>query len=826
MSESFLRVCDISKDPEYRIADPATNYSFPLDPFQKHAIAAIDQEHNVLVCAKTGSGKTLVGEYQIAHSLRKGGRVFYTTPIKSLSNQKFHDLKQLYPKSGQVGIMTGDIKFCPDAQIIIMTTEILRNLLYKQGSKTEHLGLTSSLSLTNLDAVIFDECHYINDRDRGKVWEETMILLPPSVKLILLSATLDKPEAFAEWLGNLKKIPMHLIQTQYRIVPLHHYVMRRKQTQTIMDAKEIFYDQTYNDWYKDRLTTQKEYEAYQRKVKDARRAGTEGSISGKVAIYSFKHQLNETIESLQEKGLLPALAFVFSRRDCEIYARAIEHDLLDSSDSALADRIFDFHLRHHKQNLETSPQYHLLKRLIIKGIAFHHSGLLPILKEALEILFSKGLVKLLFCTETFAVGINMPTKTVLFLSLYKYDDSLGGKRLLRTDEYIQMAGRAGRRGKDSFGSVIYLPHDEPPTLSEMKIIMKGGKPQIQSRMDFHYDFLFKSLQGSSSPSSSSSSQIQWKDIMNKSFWFVQHQQIIDATKRELNSAIAEETALQISKEIEIELQQKEELERIVAESVNAARKKAQRALDQWKDMHLGPKWFNAEIQWKNWKSSLKRVVQLEKELYGMENYISPIEKYLAAMIHFDYVKVVDSVTNTLELTKKGILGAECNETNPYLLVEIYLSNALADLTPNEIGLFLSTMIHDKDTDNDPSIESMNLSDSLKSVLQKLDTICHDFQKKENELAIYSPNKFWNLSSLWIEPIRDWLAGKDTSEICQIYDIFEGNFVRGVLKLANCLDELTTIATYCEDTNLLSSLQTLKSNLIRGSIIPDSLYLHL
>ena len=201
-------------------------FKYPLDTFQQHAVAAISRDENVLVTAKTGSGKTFVGEYQIAHSLAKGGRVFYTTPIKSLSNQKFHDLKGEFP-GASVGIMTGDMKFCPDAQIVIMTTEILRNLLFKQGSSTQALGITANLSLDGLDAVVFDECHYINDRDRGAVWEETMILLPREVGLVLLSATIESPELFAGWLGELKKKPIHLISTQFRVVPLQHAVYQR-----------------------------------------------------------------------------------------------------------------------------------------------------------------------------------------------------------------------------------------------------------------------------------------------------------------------------------------------------------------------------------------------------------------------------------------------------------------------------------------------------------------------------------------------------------------------------------------------------------------------
>ena len=278
----MLVIPDISKTPENIPEHP---YTFPLDPFQQHAISAISKDENVLVCAKTGSGKTLVGEYQIYHSLKKGKRVFYTTPIKSLSNQKFYDLKHQF-KDATVGIMTGDIKFCPDAQIVIMTTEILRNLLYKKGTTTEFLGLTASISMDDLDAVIFDECHYINDKDRGKIWEETMILLPSEVNLVMLSATLDHPEYFANWIGLLKNKPCHLIETTYRIVPLTHNLLDNNyKLVTLMNAAETYYEQIYIDWLRAQKGLEDERKAYQRKVKDARVAGVDGAIDGKVQIH-------------------------------------------------------------------------------------------------------------------------------------------------------------------------------------------------------------------------------------------------------------------------------------------------------------------------------------------------------------------------------------------------------------------------------------------------------------------------------------------------------------------------------------------------------------
>ncbi|NBO09436.1 MAG: DEAD/DEAH box helicase, partial [Actinobacteria bacterium] len=224
MSSAFVRVVTDTEAVPSPPPQPALVTGYEPDRFQKFAIEAIEAGENVLVTAKTGSGKTFVGEYQIAKSLARGGRIFYTTPIKSLTNQKFHDLKKLFPEAS-VGIMTGDIKFRPDAQIIVMTTEILRNLLFKRGTATEKIGVGALMTLDGLDSVVFDEVHYINDPDRGHVWEETLMLLPPTIKLILLSATLSSPYGFAEWLGELKKVRVWLISTLWRAVPLEHCVM-------------------------------------------------------------------------------------------------------------------------------------------------------------------------------------------------------------------------------------------------------------------------------------------------------------------------------------------------------------------------------------------------------------------------------------------------------------------------------------------------------------------------------------------------------------------------------------------------------------------------
>lgn len=280
MSHSqFLNIINVNSDcndfPEE--SQLAIKFPYTLDPFQKHAIKAIYNNYNVLITAKTSAGKSTPAIYQIAQSLKKGKRVFYTTPIKALSNQKFYDLKLLFPNNS-ISLYTGDIKYSPNADIVVMTTEILRNLLYKKNSITEHLGLTSNLSLENLDAVIFDECHYINNKERGHVWEEALILLDKSINLVLLSATMDSSDLFAKWIGDLKQKPIYLISTTYRIVPLEHCIIKNDTYEIIMDTKEVFYNDAYNRYIFWKEDQEKKYKQQKQLVANRKIGGYKDPI--------------------------------------------------------------------------------------------------------------------------------------------------------------------------------------------------------------------------------------------------------------------------------------------------------------------------------------------------------------------------------------------------------------------------------------------------------------------------------------------------------------------------------------------------------------------
>jgi superfamily II RNA helicase len=811
---SFLRVADVQKGPAEMPAEPPIHYKFPLDPFQQHAMKAICQEENVLVTAKTGSGKTLVGEVQIAYSLRKGKRVFYTTPIKSLSNQKFNDLKKQF---GSVGIMTGDIKFCPNANVVIMTTEILRNLLFKKDSTTKSIGLTAEISCEDLDAVIFDECHYINDRDRGHVWEEIMILLPPEVKMVMLSATLDHPEYFAEWLGELKQRPINLISTEYRIVPLTHTIWYGQQSHVLMDSKNIYNDKVYKEWLAWRLNKEKAHDKFQQKVKDARAGGHEGTIEGKTRPKSFLHEMNELIVTLEAKDLLPALFFVLSRKDCERYSHKVESTLITSSEKADVVHIWNFHLRHHKASLEKLPQYHNLRTLVEKGVAYHHSGLVPMLKEIIEILFSKGFIKVLFATETFAVGINMPTKTAVFVGVKKYDEQCQDMRVLTTAEYLQMAGRAGRRGLDTMGTVIYLPDRNPIEPYEMHVMMCGGRAEVTSRMEFDYDFILKTIQ---------SGNKTWLDILEKSYWRRQRQLQITMLENEQEKLKGRLGQINLTVDELEAVQQKVDLEQQLTTLTNAKRKKAELQLNRWKDEYTGPKWERAVKLYDETKSIQKELSSLNSDITILSDTSSSVERKIRVLEQAGFLKPLDDPkAHTKDsLTTVGVLATELNESDALLISQFYLTNTAKNLTPMELLAVLASCIVDGKSDNSRSLSDTNVPDIVKEALFEINDIWDKLRNVERaEKSLVSP---WKMDITWIDPLWDWMKGDPVGTICSNYEIYEGNLIRSVLKLQNMLDEWRSMATFCEHTEVLDKFKDAHTLLLREAVIQDSLYLHM
>lgn len=396
---------------------PETLFPFPLDDFQLEAIAALNRGESVIVCAPTGSGKTLVGEYAIHRALEMGRRVFYTTPLKALSNQKLRDFRQLFGDEN-VGLLTGDSSVNRDAPVVVMTTEIFRNMLY--GTTIGEVGT----SLRDVQAVVLDECHYMNDRQRGTVWEESVIYCPPEIQLVGLSATVANGGQLTDWIAEVHG-PSRLIYSDFRPVPLNFHFAVDKGIFPLLNERS-------GGGMHPRLKRRRKPPRQQRGQKKKQAVPT---IPGIVA-------------QLQQEDMLPAIYFIFSRKGCDRAVQAVTHmNLVTVAESEMLKRRIDSFLQRHPDAVrdnQLEPLY--------QGIAAHHAGILPAWKGLVEQLFQSGLIKVVFATETLAAGINMPARTTVIASLSKRTDD--GHRLLHASEFLQMSGRAGRRGMDDEGHVV------------------------------------------------------------------------------------------------------------------------------------------------------------------------------------------------------------------------------------------------------------------------------------------------------------------------------------------------------------------------------------
>ncbi|XP_029700666.1 superkiller complex protein 2 [Takifugu rubripes] len=457
-----------------RIPNPAFQWPFELDVFQKQAILRLEQHDSVFVAAHTSAGKTVVAEYAIALSQKHMTRTIYTSPIKALSNQKFRDFKNTF---GDVGLLTGDVQISPESSCLIMTTEILRSMLYN-GSEV----------IRDLEWVIFDEVHYINDAERGVVWEEVLIMLPDHVSIILLSATVPNALEFSEWIGRIKKRHIYVISTMKRPVPLEHHLYTGNSNKTqkemflLLDAAGSF----LNKGYYAAVDARKE-----RTSKHAQSFGAKTSSQNTTASQDRAVWLT-LVHFLSQRQQTPVVAFTFSRTRCDENARSLDSlDLTTSVEKAEIHSFFQKSLSRLRGGDRQLPQILLMRDLLKKGVAVHHSGILPILKEVTEMLFSRGLVKVLFATETFAMGVNMPARTVVFDSIRKHDGT--GFRNLLPGEYIQMAGRAGRRGLDATGTVIILCKAGVQEMADLHVMMMGKPTVLHSQFRLTYTMILNLL---------------------------------------------------------------------------------------------------------------------------------------------------------------------------------------------------------------------------------------------------------------------------------------------------------------------------------------------
>jgi antiviral helicase SKI2 len=533
----WAHMVDIKREiPNFRelVPDMAREWPFELDTFQKEAVYHLENGDSVFVAAHTSAGKTVVAEYAIALAAKHMTKAIYTSPIKALSNQKFRDFRETFK---EVGILTGDVQINPEASCLIMTTEILRSMLYRGADL-----------IRDVEFVIFDEVHYVNDLERGVVWEEVIIMLPEHVTLILLSATVPNTYEFASWVGRTKKKDIYVISTPKRPVPLEHYLWANKGVYKIVDAEKKFIEKGWkqaNDVLsgRDKVKAPEPAAAapatnarggrggadqrggrggngrggpqrgggHQRGGGQLQRGGRGGSgpprasatpghmgrggrPGGRTSAAQDKTLWVSMVQFLKKEILLPACIFVFSKKRCEENADALRNqDFCTAQEKSAIHMIIEKSIARLRPEDRVLPQIVRLRDMLGRGIAVHHGGLLPIVKEVVEILFAQTLVKVLFATETFAMGLNLPTRTVVFSGYRKHDGH--SFRNLLPGEYTQMAGRAGRRGLDTVGSVIIVAPggDEAPPVTELRQMILGEPSKLRSQFRLTYNMILNLL---------------------------------------------------------------------------------------------------------------------------------------------------------------------------------------------------------------------------------------------------------------------------------------------------------------------------------------------
>lgn len=842
------------------------DFGFQLDHFQKQGVYLLDKKKSIFVAAHTSSGKTLLAHFSILKALSNNQKVIYTSPIKALSNQKYFEFRKLYCKKQEiVGIVTGDVQINEDAPILIMTTEILRNRLFKN-------------TVDNLGYVIFDEIHYLNDKERGVVWEECIIQLQKDVCLLFLSATISNPLEFSEWVGRIKNYVVYVIKTDRRVIPLNYILFKNEQ----------FFDLNGNQ-----ITEYTDYS--KKKIIQMQKQNEKKVVSRK------KFSLTLFLQKIRSNSF-PTIFFCFSRNKCEEYM----HICSSTSFIQIADRrkIENF-MNIHKINSE-------YKKYWLKGIAVHHAGLLPSDKEVVEILFQKNLIKILFATETMAMGLNMPAKSVVFLSPFKRG------KLLLTTPFLQMSGRAGRRGLDKEGKVFI--NVEQTGADEIKKVIHGRPEPLISSFKITFNLILmlikcnleipKYLKSSFGELTAqriktpdfdrkielekqmSNLEINEKDniievvklmyeiksgdFLNSCEWVVSYSgecgyvsEIIgnEIFLKNKNSKLKDNSSQSLQKERHyfkipfidnlvltdtLKLNKKDilivgsgeisfdnaikHLKSCQATSHTIGLKLLQNLknleLLKTKNQFLHQK-MEKSILIAKYQETIKRY-NIEEELrqinfrLGDESIIlkSEYESRIKFLQDFQYIK------NT-SLLIKGQVASEIRTLNDIIITEMLFNNDFEELKGEEILSIFSCMICNereiikkqvrikdithKYCENDEETKTKTVDMKF---LDELEKHVHEISIIYNE---YNINESIELNYSAVRPVYFWCL-KNEINFCTENEITKGGFVRVILRIFESVREIQTICKLIQNDGLFKKIEAFESILLRDVVCQESLYL--
>jgi antiviral helicase SKI2 len=760
-------------------------FKHDLDNFQKHSVNLMNTviPCNILVAAYTGSGKSLVAEYAILKAKELGKKSIYCSPIKTLSNQKFYEFTHKY-KDISFGIITGDNKHNPMADCLIMTTEILMIMLSKNEIKIDELTFNVDIE-KEVHAIIFDEVHYINDMERGNVWEKSLMTIPKNISIIMLSATIDKPENFLSWVHTCNSNPSYLLKNEKRVVPLQfsYGLFIPKSFKLSKEMKKYEPNMNFFTNIMDTEIKHMEEEAINKYL--------HLSKYFKDNKVNFRWLIGETCRYLNNKKMTPAIFFVFSKKTCFFLAESIETNFNDSEESKKVERDIAYYLSklEHKDDYMKTPQYYQMVALAKKGIAVHHSGLIPVFKEIIELLFSKNLIKILFATETFAVGLNMPTKTVLFTDIFKHDKD--GKRMLYSHEFIQMSGRAGRRGLDTQGYVVLLPQIFTESLDKItfKNLMLGGPQTIKSKFYVDENLILDSVRKNSLDLAKIEDFVK-KTLMNSE---------LDKEKLYLDNKLSDldkKINGYVFKNYEI-FEEKENIIKELNDSIQPSNNQRKKLIARLKEIEGSDDFKLEASNYISFTDISKHFAKTKNERENLDVFIkNDIESKLGFLTKYEYF-------DEKVLTLKGNIALLFRELDGVIGAELIFSEFVDELDENQYLSLLILITDGRDID----------SEIPKDTIEIISFVSEMF-------SYHIPNREY------VNPIRDWYDGKHISDIINQYKIFEGDLIKNINRIINYIEEMNEGYIMKNNLSKVEMLNKIKNRLQREIVSTESLYLRL
>ncbi len=741
-------------------------FDFELDDFQKEAVKCIDESKSVVVCAPTGAGKTCIAEHAIHKALEENTRLFYTTPLKALSNQKFYDFGRKYGE-GNVGLLTGDTSINREAPIVVMTTEVFRNMLYNT-----NFGKVKD-NLKDVKYVVLDEVHYMNDEQRGTVWEESIIYCPPSVQIIALSATVANSKQLCDWINTVHSGTEH-IYTDFRPVPLRYYYFDSSKPTEILPLL------TPEGRLNKKIKPEKKMSFHSRQAKR-------------------QNTVKDVINVLHKKEMLPAIFFTFSRKKCdENMEKCSNLNLITNEEAKLIREEINEFLKDHTY-LENNKNLEYL----YNGIASHHAGLLPAWKLLVERLFQKGLIKVVFATETLAAGINMPARTTVISAISKRTDS--GHRMLTANEFLQMSGRAGRRGMDKIGYVVIMG-TQFQSPDEVASLVKSSSNPLESRFSPSYSMVLNLLQNLELE--------QAKELILKSFGYfssndrlkpiIMQQLSCEQTLAKLKN---EKCPFGLTNEEFIEFNKLKEKYIVYRKLTRTLQKQAKQKgqkdapevleyLNRTREMREKLEKYRCELckGYKKHVRNLEIINRFEKKLKDINKNVANQKdiywnKFLA---HKNILEKMGYLENGYP-TDAGITCSMIRAENELYISEIILKGVLEGLEPYELASVICALVtEDLRSDvypNQPiSKNTRKALNRIKEIRRKIAVLQRDY---EITTEMY-------LNSYYCPLVEQWVQDTPWEDIAKQVDSSEGDIVRILKRVVDVLRQLTILPNISEE----------------------------